>query len=512
MFDVLLLTVIFFVLGYYFPSVFLYAPFPVALTIYFGLITVYFLFQKIRCVKRQSWCYQRYKKGRESYDQGSYALARVFFEESACGGNIEAQNCLGAMHLLGKGVEKSYALAWRWLKLAAKQNHAKAQNSIGVMLQKGLGCEKDINAAFKYYKLSAEQGFATGQYHLGFMYLTGQGVAEDDCMAQSWFLRSAEQGFVEAQNHLGFLYYYGQGFLQENLHTESKGAGVSKSCKEGESLDFLYGDHCIEQNYHLAYEWYCRAAEKQNATAQYYVGVMNEFGQGCKKSIKQAEYWYLQAAEKGEKDAVFALEELFSDRGKVFNKKKINQYISAFECKSVLKICPHCARKIHLQIPLPTSDINCNHCLGKIKIKQSKLRLQLIAIASEENNERIIIECSHCHEKMRVPKPDKPQVLVCKHCKKRLDVQSDDQETVRVKPRQAAEKKTIDPKQWYDVLQLSPGADLGMIKHARKKLLIIYHPDKVAHLSYEERVRSEEKAKQINIAYDNLIKLLGDKV
>jgi DnaJ-class molecular chaperone len=57
------------------------------------------------------------------------------------------------------------------------------------------------------------------------------------------------------------------------------------------------------------------------------------------------------------------------------------------------------------------------------------------------------------------------------------------------------------PRAWHEVLNVSPIATLEEIKAAYKDMIAMYHPDRVANLGIELRVLAEQKAKEINRAY-----------
>jgi len=53
--------------------------------------------------------------------------------------------------------------------------------------------------------------------------------------------------------------------------------------------------------------WYTKAAEQGNATVQFYLGTRFDTGEGTPKDAKQAVYWYTKAAEQGDASAQFNL-------------------------------------------------------------------------------------------------------------------------------------------------------------------------------------------------------------
>jgi hypothetical protein len=58
----------------------------------------------------------------------------------------------------------------------------------------------------------------------------------------------------------------------------------------------------------------------------------------------------------------------------------------------------------------------------------------------------------------------------------------------------------------YEILGVAPGATHQQIKEAYRKLAAQYHPDKVVHLGKEFQDLAEKRFKQIQQAYQSLIK------
>jgi DnaJ-class molecular chaperone len=57
----------------------------------------------------------------------------------------------------------------------------------------------------------------------------------------------------------------------------------------------------------------------------------------------------------------------------------------------------------------------------------------------------------------------------------------------------------------YDILGVAPGASKEEIKAAYRDLANRYHPDKVAHLGEELQTLAEQRFKEIQEAYQELI-------
>ena len=82
--------------------------------------------------------------------------------------------------------QRDYATALKLLRPLAEQGNAAAQNVLGVMYEIGRGVPQDDMEAVKWFRLSAEQGDAAAQTSLGVMYDNGQGVPQDYKEAVRW--------------------------------------------------------------------------------------------------------------------------------------------------------------------------------------------------------------------------------------------------------------------------------------------------------------------------------------
>jgi len=56
--------------------------------------------------------------------------------------------------------------------------------------------------------------------------------------------------------------------------------------------------------------------------------------------------------------------------------------------------------------------------------------------------------------------------------------------------------------QWYEVLGVTQSADVQEIKSAHRRLMELYHPDRVDSLGPELKALAEAKSKESNSAYD----------
>jgi DnaJ-domain-containing protein 1 len=62
---------------------------------------------------------------------------------------------------------------------------------------------------------------------------------------------------------------------------------------------------------------------------------------------------------------------------------------------------------------------------------------------------------------------------------------------------------------WWEVLGTTPNASLDDIRHAYRVQVSRYHPDKVGHLGDEFKVIAERRAKEINAAYNEAMRVHG---
>jgi uncharacterized protein len=93
------------------------------------------------------------------------ALAAI--QQSAGQGNVKAQAKLGAMYLLGNGVEKDEQQAAEWMLKAANQGNVEAQVIIAAMYDRGMGVKNDVKMATKWYEKAAAQGNSASMAILG---------------------------------------------------------------------------------------------------------------------------------------------------------------------------------------------------------------------------------------------------------------------------------------------------------------------------------------------------------
>ncbi len=95
---------------------------------------------------------------------------------------------------------QSDALAANWYRKAAHLGDPEAQNGLGVMYSLGRGVEKSKEEAARWYHSAAKQGYSQAMFNLGAAYYNGEGVPSDLDLAYAWFLLSQRAGNPEAKD------------------------------------------------------------------------------------------------------------------------------------------------------------------------------------------------------------------------------------------------------------------------------------------------------------------------
>lgn len=136
---------------------------------------------------------------------------------AAEGGDVNAQNDLGMLYAVGRGVLHSEAEAAKWFRKAAEQGNAESQYNLALMYGRGQGVTQDLKKAAEWAGKAARQGFAKAQALLGMMYELGDGVAQAYPEAVRWYQKAANQGEPLSQLKLGLLMEQGQGAPQDSV-------------------------------------------------------------------------------------------------------------------------------------------------------------------------------------------------------------------------------------------------------------------------------------------------------
>lgn len=306
--------------------------------------------------------YYRAGQGVEIDPQESFRWAKLSAEQGYAHGMRE----LGMDYLLGHGTEVDYDQAKHYLEKAAALGNSTAQNALGYMAELGLAQNIDLEAAKDWYTKSARQNYRVAEINF---YLVGYRKNKPYLHTDEDIDRikqEAEEKMPEGMAALGILYRYGTE-VEKNYSRYTKLA--TKAGERGFApADFMYAapnirdatsvgrkgkhrDHqrlkramenghadaaiVLGDNYKArtkwkeAYEYYLKAAHRENIRAMFLVGYILEMGYGVDANLEAAIQWYQKAAEKGSPAAMNALAGLYaSGSGLAKNPTKANEWLN----------------------------------------------------------------------------------------------------------------------------------------------------------------------------------------
>lgn len=125
---------------------------------------------------------------------------RKLLRRAAKGGNVQAQNALGAILIqetMGRDnipsniIESACKEGFVLFSKAAEQGDPNGFINLGMCYQQGFGCEKDMEEAFNCFKSAAEAepGHPEGMDRLSDCYRRGCGIERDDALSLYWEMR-----------------------------------------------------------------------------------------------------------------------------------------------------------------------------------------------------------------------------------------------------------------------------------------------------------------------------------
>jgi len=281
-----------------------------------------------------------------------------YYKIAADNGHIEAQFLLATAYHEGNDLNRDYKKALHYYQMAALQNHPEAQYWTGHFYDHSIveieSTQDKTSKALKYYKLSAEQGNPNGLYALGVYYEYGlikdeinmeaafncyyqaakkgslsakraagrilfthqnsdlrHEISEDDILYyKACYLfhvkKDYEQAFkfyqatadktklADAEYWIAYCYEYGLG-TQKNQTESLKYYQFAANQNHTEALCKL-GEHSAKESETRSFEYYLKAAQLNNANAQYIVGTCYQTGKGVNSNYDEAFKYYSLAA------------------------------------------------------------------------------------------------------------------------------------------------------------------------------------------------------------------------
>ena len=252
-------------------------------------------------------------------------VGMMFLGIAAKCGNAEAMRLYGEQFAIGKAVKEDFDTALLWLRKASQRgdegaaaiidriHEAASSRLLQELRDKADAGDKEAAARFnecmKHYKQSltgereigliecnALAGHVPSQAQLGLAYMLGKSVVQDQAKAVEWLRKAAGQGEYRAMLWLGTAYEHGNGVAKDDwrafdLWRRSHELGWDPATKKL---------HSLADEYH-------KKAEEGNASAQFFMGVVHEYGYAGKPDAAKAAGWYRKAAEQGHPGAMFNL-------------------------------------------------------------------------------------------------------------------------------------------------------------------------------------------------------------
>ena len=226
--------------------------------------------------------------------------------------DVSAQNTIGFMYMMGKGVTKDRDLALYWLKKAAESGSSEAMYHIGDMYENSqCFMEQDMKEAVRWYTMSADAGDSDAMYSLAGIHMMEKTKYFSLSKSAKYLESAAELGHGEAQHQIGMMYAYGaQGVkrdVEKAMHylQASCEAGVQQAMVDYANMRFE--GEVLPKDVDVAAKWFEKAANSCNGYAQYALACMYGNGYHFEQSDEMAAKWFREAAEMGEVNSQYCL-------------------------------------------------------------------------------------------------------------------------------------------------------------------------------------------------------------
>lgn len=251
-------------------------------------------------------------KGNRGPAKKNHAEAIRLYMPCAEAGDADAQNTIGYMYLMGKGVAKDRVLALRLLEDAWKNGCAQAAHRIAYMYDSGQDFnDPDLDNAVKWYTRAADMGYADAEFALAGIMFIQDSPYYDPVRAAKLLIKAADQGQHEAEQEAGMMYAYGSNGVRRDPNKAVK--YLEAACEGGVQQAMTnYANMCFEgqvlsRDLEKAAKWFTKAAENYDGMAQYALGCMYGNGYYYEKDDAEAAKWFQEAAEGGEPNSQYAL-------------------------------------------------------------------------------------------------------------------------------------------------------------------------------------------------------------
>ncbi len=198
--------------------------------------------------------------------------------------------CLKGLEIRGHDVTKGIEL----LSSAARKRSLSARFNLGMAYYNGDGVPRDMRKAARWFQLAVRQNFSEAQYTLGVLMLEGEeGLPKNFDEGMRLIKLAANQGHLGAKDEL---------HKRVDAPTANTVRNDTDTIKVQEAKKYYTGTG-VPQDYRRAFALFSPLAQKGNAAAARYLGLMLLTGRGCEKNIAQAKQWLERSSSKGDAEA-----------------------------------------------------------------------------------------------------------------------------------------------------------------------------------------------------------------
>jgi len=281
----------------------------------------------------------KYKKARNylfstNDVEKDFNAAYELMQAEAETGNAYALYDIGRMHMDGLGREKDMEIAQSWFAKAYSafliteqetEKNGYLQFRLGKMNAQGLGIEQNYESAAGWYEKAVAQDNPYAAYALGGLHYRGQGVEKSYERASRLYLRAAlheDRPNIFAMYELGKMYQDGIGVEIDTLESDYwfkesfEGFVLVEQKTKDDKLQYRLGHMCLtgtgtSVNLLAAQDYFEQAANLGNKGAMYCLGklYLNEKFESL--DINKAIDWLTMAAKEDHECAQYTLGKLF---------------------------------------------------------------------------------------------------------------------------------------------------------------------------------------------------------
>ncbi|UZO08179.1 uncharacterized protein OCT59_028441 [Rhizophagus irregularis] len=246
----------------------------------------------------------------EDTEENSSKALKLFSRASEDNFSL-AQIYLGKCYNDGEETEQSKYLAFTWYQKSVENGSILGQFYLGYCYEFGIGTKKNENKSVYWYQKAANNGNITAKLYLANCYRFGKGVKKDEVKAFNYYKSLARQKIADAQQQLGNYLYNGIGTEIDEVK--------ALYCLHQLGLYFIGKILLMDTNFRKSFNYFQKAAEKENKFAQYILGdfyknaaekghniAQNNLGmlylrgEGTEKDLNTAIYWFQKAAKNDE--------------------------------------------------------------------------------------------------------------------------------------------------------------------------------------------------------------------